>query len=220
MLRLKVCGIDEAVPAVFSFRPGRVISILDKDVDERHPEKFTKIKSIAKFVGESEHRIWHFEDDDSDTHPDAPKLHITRSILEWAVGPRTGWNREVTADRILVHCHGGIARSSTIAFGIMLLDGFDPKEGLQVLFASRVDQFTGLTAMWPNTCMVRHLEILFGLPGLFDIVTDIRLNELIPQEQIDSILAKPRTPRKMIELKEPIKPSVTEEMWAEACKRK
>lgn len=213
MLRIKVCGIDEVVAAAFAFRAQRVVSMLDVDIDERHPEKFAKVESLGEMIPTNHHRVWRFEDRDNDQHPDGPKLDTTRDILEWASSGEPD-------ERIIVHCHGGIGRSPAVSIGLMLMDGFEIEDATRILFASRIDQLNRTkTAMWPNRAILRHIQTLLGLADVEKTVERIKWEDVVSPDESTRLLALPRTPRKLLPKKPVIVPSVTEDMWKEASER-
>ena len=89
---------------------------------------------------------------------DCPTLDDVRSMVEWAVG----------RDRILVHCHAGISRSTATAWGICIAKGLDPEQSIAALRAAHpmVQTYAGLEqrSFSPNELIVEHLEVLLDQP--------------------------------------------------------
>jgi len=121
-------------------------------------------EEVADF-GHPDHHVVEF-DDVVDVPHGGPTLDDVRSMIEWAV----------QRDRILVHCHAGISRSTAAAWGICIAKGLDPEEAIAALDAARpliqtyrrgVPQGMEARYFAPNTLIVEHLEQLFGYqPGV------------------------------------------------------
>ena len=111
---------------------------------------------VADF-GHPDHHVVEF-DDVYDVRFGGPTLDDVRSMVEWAVG----------RDRILVHCHAGISRSTATAWGICIAKGFDPEEAIAALKAAhpRVQTYGGMEqrSFAPNELIVAHLEVLLDRP--------------------------------------------------------
>lgn len=132
---------------------------------------------VADF-GHRDHKIVTFDDVTSSFGGyRAPTYQHVRDIMEWGVG-RTN---------LLVHCHAGMSRSTSSAWGIAIANGFDPQEAYDLLkrnhpvvahraWSPRAELGTYLRrrAFIPNELVLVHLEKYLGLRGglLRDIAAD------------------------------------------------
>ena len=107
--------------------------------------------------GHPDHHVVEF-DDVFDVRHGGPTMDDVRSMVEWAV----------QRDRILVHCHAGISRSTATAWGICIAKGFEPEEAIVALKAAhpRVQNYAGAESrpFAPNELIVAHLEVLLDRP--------------------------------------------------------
>ena len=91
-----------------------------------------------------------------------------KHIVEWGAG----------RSNLLVHCHAGMSRSTSSAWGIAIANGFDPQDAYDLLYQNHpverdrnvriaVDHkaVTAKRAFIPNELVLKHLEELFGLRG-------------------------------------------------------
>lgn len=98
----------------------------------------------------------------------APTFEQVKHIVEWGAG----------RNNLLVHCHAGMSRSTSSAWGIAIANGFDPQDAYDLLYQNHpVEQYrnvriavdhqtvTAKRAFIPNELVLTHLEQLFGLRG-------------------------------------------------------
>ena len=112
--------------------------------------------------GHPNHLIVSFDDVTDPRYSDAPRLEQIKRILEW------GAKQEGS---LLVHCHAGISRSTSCAWGIAIAKGFDAKEALEELLeAHPQDGRWGQRMFRPNSLIVSHLETIFGRKDLKTLV--------------------------------------------------
>lgn len=105
--------------------------------------------------GHPNHRIYEFGD--TTGGPRAPKL----SDIEEAVF----WGAE--QEDLLVHCHAGMSRSTSTAWGISIARGADPLDAFLALKeAHPVESRWGKRDFIPNALIVKHLEKIFNLKNL------------------------------------------------------
>lgn len=88
----------------------------------------------------------------------APTYEQVKQMIEWGTDK----------DDLLVHCHAGMSRSTSTAWGIAIARGVDPEDAFITLRDSQpVDagSFTrdGFRSFIPNKLIVQHLERLFKL---------------------------------------------------------
>ena len=99
---------------------------------------------------------------------EAPTFEHVKDIVEWGRGH----------SNLLVHCHAGMSRSTSSAWGIAIANGFDPQDAYDLLYRNhpvvqhrtspfRSDRTSSLVkrAFIPNELVLTHLEQLFGLRG-------------------------------------------------------
>ena len=119
-------------------------------------------KSEVSDWGHPNHLVVSFDDVTNDRYGDAPTLEQVRGIVEW------GANQ---VGSILIHCHAGISRSTSCAWGIAIAKGFDAKEALEELLeAHPQDGRWGQRMFRPNSLIVSHLETIFGRKDLKTLV--------------------------------------------------
>ncbi len=93
----------------------------------------------------------------------APTFELVREAVEWGAGRKN----------LLVHCHAGMSRSTSTAWGIAIANGFDPQQSYELLRSNhpveprsarlRGGQRLARRAFIPNELVLRHLERYFGL---------------------------------------------------------
>lgn len=77
------------------------------------------------------------------------------------------WGAE--QEDLLVHCHAGMSRSTSISWGIAIARGADPLEAFLALKdAHPVDRY-GKRDFIPNALIVKHLTNIFNIPNLDEI---------------------------------------------------
>ena len=104
------------------------------------------------------HLVVSFDDVTDPRYPDAPRLEQIKNIVEW------GAKQEGS---LLVHCHAGISRSTSCAWGIAIAKGFNAKEALETLAEMHPDEGGwGQRTFRPNPLIVKHLETIFGRKDL------------------------------------------------------
>lgn len=137
LFNLKINGIAEATIWVKNHWPTHVISVVDPSTELNFEhEKHLVVRAHDACRKKSDYTVLFDQ-----THLD--------SILEFTQSLKDG-------DRLLVHCHQGIARSTAVSIGILLQHGFDP--------ASAYDQVRSLRdIMIPNQHIVELLDRHFRL---------------------------------------------------------
>ena len=114
-----------------------------------------------------DHKIVTFDDITSSFgRYQAPTFEQVKHIVEWGAG----------RSNLLVHCHAGMSRSTSSAWGIAIANGFDPQDAYDLLYQnhpvvrhrsshSRADHtsFLAKRSFIPNELVLKHLEELFGL---------------------------------------------------------
>lgn len=104
------------------------------------------------------HRI--FEFGDTTRGPGAPKLEEIEEAVRWGA----------EQDDLLVHCHAGMSRSTSTAWGISIARGADPLDSFLALKeAHPIDGHWGKRDFIPNPLIVKHLMKIFNLDDLEDI---------------------------------------------------
>jgi predicted protein tyrosine phosphatase len=88
--------------------------------------------------------------------------------------PRPGQIREILEftknltdeDRVLVHCHAGVSRSTAMAIGILCQHGMSPSAALKHVQGIRPQ-------LWPNTLIIGYIDEILDLKGeLLRVVGD------------------------------------------------
>jgi predicted protein tyrosine phosphatase len=87
----------------------------------------------------------------------APTYEQVKRMIDWGVDK----------DDLLVHCHAGMSRSTSTAWGISIARGIDPEDSFITLRDEQpVEQYWGRNSkrdFIPNRLIVKHLEKMFKL---------------------------------------------------------
>jgi len=117
--------------------------------------------------GHSDHKVVSFDDITFEWSGSlAPTFELVTEAVEWGAG----------RSNLLVHCHAGMSRSTSTAWGIAIANGFDPQQAYDLLKSNHpVDLRRDWTldgarqprrarrAFIPNELVLKHLERYFGL---------------------------------------------------------
>lgn len=113
--------------------------------------------------GHKNHRVFTFGD--TTVGHSAPTVHVIEEAIMWGKDQ----------DDLLVHCHAGMSRSTSTAWGISMARGADPLESFLSLKKAQPNDFwrtakesTPRTFI-PNRLIVKHLETILGIKGLEEI---------------------------------------------------
>lgn len=153
MFELKVCGIFEASRWADNGWPTHVISLVDPGV-------------ILPF-GCDKHLVLHLHDVESQLRNEwvLPNQGHVDAILEFTQDLQDG-------DRLLVHCHQGLSRSTSAAIGVMIQHGMGAAEAYR-----HVENVRDI--LLPNGLITRMVDERFGLEGgLVDLVMEERRNKM------------------------------------------
>jgi predicted protein tyrosine phosphatase len=107
----------------------------------------------------------------------APTFDHVCEFVEWGTG----------RPDLLVHCHAGMSRSTSAAWGIAIANGFDPQEAYDLLKLNHpivrhrtwnpqadVASYLKRRAFIPNELVLKHLEKFFGFRS--GTLRDIAIN--------------------------------------------
>jgi predicted protein tyrosine phosphatase len=111
----------------------------------------------------------------------APTYEDVKKMISWAHG----------RENLLVHCHAGISRSTSTAWGVAISNGFDPEEAYVMLRNNHPKSSFQRTlysrSFYPNELIVTHLEKLFHFNEgelVFIMEKNHRTNPWIPARTI------------------------------------
>jgi predicted protein tyrosine phosphatase len=113
--------------------------------------------------GHKNHKVFTFGD--TTGGHSAPKLEDIEQAITWGA----------TQEDLLVHCHAGMSRSTSTAWGISILRGVDPLEAFLLLKKAQPNDYwrtareTVARDFIPNRLIVSHLEKILGITGLEEI---------------------------------------------------
>ena len=114
--------------------------------------------------GHKNHRVFRFGDT-AIKSPSAPQYEQIKDLVLWGA----------EQNDLLVHCHAGMSRSTSTAWGVTIARGLDPEMAIQELLAQHpLDSFLGkkqIRPFIPNILVVKYLEDMFDL-DLLDILND------------------------------------------------
>ncbi len=118
-------------------------------------------KSSEVNWGHKNHKVFTFGDTTGGSG--APTLTAIEEAITWGQ----------EQDDLLVHCHAGMSRSTSTAWGISIARGADPLDSFLALKnAQPLDSYRGSKSQRhfiPNTLIVKHLEKILSIPELSDI---------------------------------------------------
>lgn len=150
---LKICGIFEAQLWTQNGWPTHIVSMVDPGVH-------------VPFTCKN-HLVLHLHDAESQVYQEwiLPNKQHLDEILEFSQSLGTG-------DRLLVHCHQGLSRSTAASLGIMLQHGMEPEQAYRHVESVR-------DILLPNGLLSRIVDERFGLGGvLIDIVMSERREKM------------------------------------------
>lgn len=113
------------------------VSLIDPDTRE-----------LPKFDSATLHMSIVMEDTEIASDPWSPKLGDIAAIFLLAD----------TKDRILVHCHGGISRSTAVGVGLLIADGMSVEEAVRTVHLQRPN-------MSPNKLILKHVDTHLSMGG-------------------------------------------------------
>lgn len=139
-----IANINEAEQWAYDFKSILTVGPEKREVNWNHPN----------------HMVFTFRDTTSGVG--APTVADVEKAIEW------GQHQ----DDLLVHCHAGMSRSTSTAWGIAIARGADPLESFLVLKdAQPRDSYSnaGKREFIPNRLIVTYLEEILGITGLLEI---------------------------------------------------
>lgn len=152
MFDLKICNLNNA-PTLALGWADKTVSLLDTS-------------GIANpFFGEG-HQVFFFDDLESEKEEcdrpgsrHAPTMKDVLNVLEFTKTFQPG-------DKILIHCHGGICRSTAIAMLMLIQHGFSVEDALNNVLEVR-------PVAWPNKLIIRLGDVALEQNGaLIGFMTD------------------------------------------------
>lgn len=149
MFELKICGIFEASRWAENGWPTHIISMVDPGVN-------------LPFTCKN-HLILHLHDVESQLRNEwvLPNEQHLDAILDFSKDLQDG-------DRLLVHCHQGLSRSTSAAIGIMVQHGMDAESAYRYVESVR-------DILLPNGLITNMIDKRFGLNNaLMDLVLNER----------------------------------------------
>lgn len=140
-----VCSIEEAKEWARDFKSILTVGPRQEEVTWGHPN----------------HKVFSFGD--TTIGANAPKIHQIKEAIEWGA----------EQEDLMVHCHAGMSRSTSTAWGIAMYKGADPLESFLALREAQPRQQYGRSQVArdfiPNKLIVRFLEEILQIDGLEQI---------------------------------------------------
>lgn len=153
MFDIKICGITEAGIWVNNNWPTKVISLINQDTELNYTF--------------DDHLILRLDDVESQTLPDwiVPNMSHVDDVVDFT--------KDLTDDdKLLIHCHQGISRSTAMAIGVLISHHFFPQEAYDKI--TEVREF-----IFPNLLIIKLIDDKFNLNNeLVDIVTEKRKEQM------------------------------------------
>lgn len=141
---LKICNFGDAFALGFGWAD-RVISLIDQDAITR-PDFSTAIP----------HHIEVFDDciskEEEDRGAILPSTEHIERILEFT---KSIQDRE----KVLIHCHGGVSRSTAVAILVLIQHGRSPASALSEVLQIRA-------CAWPNELIIAIGDTLLNCDGM------------------------------------------------------
>lgn len=138
MFEIKVCGIGQSQYERDSWAT-KTIGMIDPD-------------SSYNFTGGIDYHIEYFHDIEESTGQFiAPTMEQIRRFIEWA-------KTFTDSDRVLVHCHAGISRSTAVAIGVLVLHGMKPIDAFIHIQSVRPQ-------LYPNKLIISQIDEILGKNG-------------------------------------------------------
>jgi predicted protein tyrosine phosphatase len=142
MFEIKICSLIEAESLIRNWAT-RTVSLIDRAYRGRFSSGDPCIHCIMKF---------------DDVEADIPSLGMIaptvvdiQNVLRYTAGM-------TDQDRLLVHCHQGISRSTAMAISILVQYGMEPAAALESILSIRPQ-------MWPNLTVIRLADEAMGQGG-------------------------------------------------------
>jgi len=162
MFELKITNLREAVTLSQQWAT-HTISLLDPDIDAH-------LLKIPEATASSQLKRCYFHD----LTPDSAMLkYLNNPILasKKQLEEVLAFSESVELkDKLLVHCHAGISRSTAVAIGILYQHGLNPREATQQVLTIRPQAF-------PNHYILELFDDIFALKGEFVTITTEELRK-------------------------------------------
>jgi predicted protein tyrosine phosphatase len=151
MFALTICDIEKAESVIDKWAT-RAIGLIDPECR-------------AGIVAREHYLQLYFHDCDQTEYPDCAPVIPQLSHLEEILAFSSSFCPE---DRVLVHCHAGISRSTAAAIAIFVQHGMEPFEAFYAVQAVAPE-------MYPNKLMLRYADDLLNQQGAICQYHDIWL---------------------------------------------
>lgn len=138
MFDIKVCGIGQSQYERDTWAT-KTIGMIDPD-------------SSYSFTGTIDYHIEYFHDIEESTGQFiAPTIEQIGRFMVWA-------KTFTEDDRVLVHCHAGISRSTAVAIGVLVLHGMEPIDAFMHIQSVRPQ-------LYPNKLIISQIDEILGKNG-------------------------------------------------------
>lgn len=95
-----------------------------------------------------------------------PRLYYSLPTIDHVKEALSHLTNLTDSDKILIHCHAGVSRSTAIAIAALVQNGVDPAEAIDQIEEIR-------PCLWPNQLIIKHADDYLGLKGkLYNEVLD------------------------------------------------
>jgi predicted protein tyrosine phosphatase len=135
MLKIRVASLPQAQSKSKDWADA-VVSLIDPDLE------------TLSIFGETDHLVVHMHDTQVITDPWSPKIEDVQQVFDFCQSHQN----------ILVHCHGGISRSTAMSIGLLVRDG------VSVVDAVNLVHFWSPN-MSPNYLILAHVDSILNLSG-------------------------------------------------------
>lgn len=162
MFEIKICDLRSA-PDLIVYWATKTISLLDPGVE------------LHGFRDTDHHIIRHFHDIDvASPGMIAPSQEVFDEIIRFS-------NQFEPHDKVLIHCHAGISRSTAIAIAVLIDRGVQCIDAFDIIRKTR-------SCLWPNAMITQMTDDHFMLSGMLaNRVRDFKSQEFIDAaDRLDS----------------------------------
>jgi predicted protein tyrosine phosphatase len=155
MFEIKICSLDSADDYIDKWAT-KTISLLDPNLRDVYPSTPTRHVEFFNDIAQPFYG-WIM-----------PKMLHLRNCLEFS-------ESFTNNDRVLIHCHAGVSRSTAIAIAILIQHGMSVGDAFDKVLEVR-------DCAWPNAEIIALTDVHFGLGG--SLIDHIKIWKMEEQSKI------------------------------------
>jgi predicted protein tyrosine phosphatase len=155
MFEIKICSLD-SVDKYMDNWATKTISLLDPNLRDEYPSTPTRHVEFFNDIAQPFYG-WIM-----------PKMVHLRNCLEFS-------KNFTDEDRVLIHCHAGVSRSTAVAIAVLIQHGMCVSDAVDKIVEVR-------ECAWPNSEIIALADVHFGLGG--SLIDHIKLWKMEQQSKI------------------------------------